>query len=232
MPTKIVPIKLSKALLDKVREIAEDNTLPIEEFLRRSIAKSVMATLLQEEYEYSNRKAWREAVLERDRSTCQDCGETDLAKLQAHHIVPIGDGGRNSLSNGACLCTQCHRDRHTSDILSVGRIEAMQNALLKYGAEANPVCGDTRELIGLNQEELANILRVSKQQVSRWENGSYSKLVEFFYWMLAAEPQVARELILAAVRFRTETKRQPLSKGEARQPAPAPESAGGVGFCG
>lgn len=36
------------------------------------------------------------------------CSETDPAKLEAHHIVAVADGGANDATNGRCLCLGCH----------------------------------------------------------------------------------------------------------------------------
>lgn len=55
----------------------------------------------------------REAVHERDRGHCVNCGATDPdATLDVHHIVPRGQGGSNRLSNLTLLCRQCHDAAH------------------------------------------------------------------------------------------------------------------------
>lgn len=60
-------------------------------------------------------QALREAVLERDNHRCQGCG-TDDAELHAHHIVPLGCGGTNTLRNLITLCQQCHGRVHGGSI--------------------------------------------------------------------------------------------------------------------
>lgn len=56
-------------------------------------------------------KAWRNAVLERDKFTCQVCGERG-GKLQTHHIEPVRDHKNDLLifdiNNGITLCKDCH----------------------------------------------------------------------------------------------------------------------------
>ena len=46
---------------------------------------------------------------------CQSCGK-DFNNmrflLEAHHIIPLSSGGRNTLSNLICLCRSCHHKRH------------------------------------------------------------------------------------------------------------------------
>jgi len=57
-------------------------------------------------------KAWRRAVLERDRFTCQavGCGANGPGiRLFADHVVEIQDGGAKlDVNNGMCLCSACH----------------------------------------------------------------------------------------------------------------------------
>lgn len=111
--------------------------------------------------------------------------------------------------------------------------------------KVNVVHKRTRERSGLTQKELAQAIGTTTQQVSRWENGSCSKLVEFFYWMLASEPGKVREVIRRAVDFRVVTEarasQQPIStessqpteeKPSATKPEPASTETSGVGFCG
>ena len=55
---------------------------------------------------------WRKAVLERDNSTCQDCGT--IKKVEAHHIRAVIDypEGIFEVENGLVVCEDCH-NRHT-----------------------------------------------------------------------------------------------------------------------
>jgi Restriction endonuclease len=52
---------------------------------------------------------WRKAVLERDNYTCQNC--FSKVNLQAHHIKQwrYNPHLRYEVSNGLCLCVDCHR---------------------------------------------------------------------------------------------------------------------------
>lgn len=60
--------------------------------------------------EYSN---WRKAVYERDKYTCQHCGQVG-GKLNAHHIKPFAKykSLRFDVDNGLTLCVSCHRKAH------------------------------------------------------------------------------------------------------------------------
>jgi len=51
---------------------------------------------------------------------CQDCGQsapfinrlTGEPFLEVHHIVPLSEGGEDSIDNVVALCPNCHRKRH------------------------------------------------------------------------------------------------------------------------
>ena len=51
---------------------------------------------------------------------CQDCGQfapfinkvTKEPFLEVHHIVPLSEGGEDSINNVVALCPNCHRKRH------------------------------------------------------------------------------------------------------------------------
>ena len=52
--------------------------------------------------------------------TCQDCGHdapfmnrlTKQPYLEVHHILPLSEGGDDSIDNVVALCPNCHRKRH------------------------------------------------------------------------------------------------------------------------
>lgn len=58
--------------------------------------------------------AWRTAVFERDKYTCQSCGLVG-GKLHADHIEPFSKAPERRLdvSNGRTLCVPCHRQTDT-----------------------------------------------------------------------------------------------------------------------
>lgn len=56
----------------------------------------------------------RQSVYERDEYTCQNCGRTvnNSGELEAHHIVPVKNGGSHSQSNLVAMCVDCHNAIH------------------------------------------------------------------------------------------------------------------------
>lgn len=57
----------------------------------------------------SRHAEWREhrrQILERDRYTCQHCGDKD--NLEVHHIQPRHERGTDNPSNLVTLCENCH----------------------------------------------------------------------------------------------------------------------------
>ncbi len=69
----------------------------------------------------------REKVIKRDRVRCKDCGFTPRgiygnahSWLEVHHIIPLSDGGSNSLENLITLCKKCHIKRHNRHCKGLG----------------------------------------------------------------------------------------------------------------
>lgn len=57
---------------------------------------------------------WTKIIYKNANHTCQKCGA--LGKMNAHHIKPAKDYPelRYDVSNGICLCVECHRKEHRS----------------------------------------------------------------------------------------------------------------------
>jgi len=58
-------------------------------------------------------REWRESVLERDGSICQEC-KAENTKLHVHHIKEYSKfpEGRLDIDNGISLCKKCHKKIH------------------------------------------------------------------------------------------------------------------------
>lgn len=51
----------------------------------------------------------RREVVARDGNHCSRCGESgERRPLQLDHIVPVAEGGTDTLANARLLCTPCH----------------------------------------------------------------------------------------------------------------------------
>ena len=74
------------------------------------------------DYGHQNR---REAVLYRDKYTCQYCGKSRIkdktVRLEAHHIKFLSDGGSDEINNQITLCHECHKALHDKKITQIGR---------------------------------------------------------------------------------------------------------------
>jgi hypothetical protein len=56
------------------------------------------------------KELWEALVRLRDCYECRVCGSDE--SLNCHHVFPKGEGGRNTLDNGICLCKDCHVSTH------------------------------------------------------------------------------------------------------------------------
>lgn len=71
---------------------------------------------------------WARLVKERDGNRCQFEGCDVTEALEAHHIVPLSQGGRNTLDNGTTLCREHHRREYLQAHLHT-RMNAKTNRL-------------------------------------------------------------------------------------------------------
>ena len=76
-------------------------------------------------YEFSSR---REAVLHRDRYTCQCCGKKNT-RLEVHHIIYRSQGGTDDENNLITLCENCHSNIHDGKMVLAKRPKKLN---LKY----------------------------------------------------------------------------------------------------
>ncbi|MFC1991617.1 HNH endonuclease [Chloroflexota bacterium] len=54
----------------------------------------------------------RAKLIERDGNECSVCGTRDV-RLDVHHVIPLNQGGINSIANMALVCPNCHRSQHS-----------------------------------------------------------------------------------------------------------------------
>lgn len=60
------------------------------------------------------KKAIKEAVWERDKGKCQQCGERDHMLIEYDHVVPISRGGEGTAENLQLLCRSCNRRKRNT----------------------------------------------------------------------------------------------------------------------
>lgn len=57
--------------------------------------------------------SFRRAVIDMFGSECSNCGyHKPPVKPHVHHIVSLGEGGKNCIRNGIVLCSRCHDEVH------------------------------------------------------------------------------------------------------------------------
>lgn len=80
--------------------------------------------------EHEIRSIWRRLVKERDGHICRRCNTqiSTLAKCgaHAHHIIPLREGGMDTIDNGATLCIPCHSRVHQNLKNGIGYMEALK----------------------------------------------------------------------------------------------------------
>jgi 5-methylcytosine-specific restriction endonuclease McrA len=59
--------------------------------------------------------------------------DDDRSYLEVHHIVPLGEGGDDTLINAAALCPSCHRELH------FGKLRLKKRAQLKSVIDKKPI---------------------------------------------------------------------------------------------
>jgi len=65
--------------------------------------------------------AWKRALIERFGHKCMVCGYQTI--VEAHHILPLHDGGKTSIDNGVLLCPNHHAEAHAGlfDLIALSK---------------------------------------------------------------------------------------------------------------
>ena len=100
------------------------------------------------DYGHQNR---REAVLYRDKYTCQHCGKSRIkdktVRLEAHHIKFLSDGGSDEINNQITLCHDCHKALHDGKItLNRKGVKSMNS--VNVSLFKNKLIEEARKLFG------------------------------------------------------------------------------------
>lgn len=77
--------------------------------------------------EIGRSERWITRVKKRDNYTCQHCGST--THIHAHHIVPVAvdPSLASKLSNGICLCEECHIKEHRKTGMTLQEIKKISH---------------------------------------------------------------------------------------------------------
>lgn len=114
--------------IDRLKKEAEENGLPLHEVYNKNMRLVLRYVELNEAVQFylqsKNKqsknekrnfvKKNREKILEYQGSECYVCKLDHAPMLEIHHILPLKDGGDNSLDNLVPLCPNCHRLAHIS----------------------------------------------------------------------------------------------------------------------
>jgi 5-methylcytosine-specific restriction endonuclease McrA len=103
----------------------------VVEDVQVDIARLNTPDLTGTDYQQSNRfdENLRIATLMRDKYQCVSCGKKKV-QLQAHHIVPQCQGGKDTIKNLITLCQQCHKKVHQGKItLAINGISGLKDQI-------------------------------------------------------------------------------------------------------
>jgi RRXRR protein/HNH endonuclease len=110
-----------KTNVEEVIRVVRQIPLPISstviEDVQVDIARLNNPTLRGSQYQDPTRldENLRIACLLRDGYTCQNCGKKQ-GRLEAHHLIYRGQGGKDSLTNLLTLCEACHKKVHEGKV--------------------------------------------------------------------------------------------------------------------
>lgn len=100
---------------------------------RRNISRSyfILKTDKDIDHDYGckNTIPWKQALIFHFKHKCSICGYDKI--VEAHHIIPISEGGLTTLKNGILLCPNCHAEIHAG-LLNLTEALIKLDELLEY----------------------------------------------------------------------------------------------------
>lgn len=146
-----------KANVEEVLRVVGQIPLPIShimvEDVQVDIARLNDPKLQGKDYQHSNRmdENLRIATLMRDNYQCTQCGKKNT-RLEAHHIIPRSQGGKETMTNLITLCISCHAKHHQGklqlDVLGVsGFQDKMAQRTMQGKAHLYSTLGQMAQLI-------------------------------------------------------------------------------------
>ena len=123
-----------RANAEEVIRVVRKIPLPISgiviEDVQVDISRLNDSELTGRAYRESNRlcENLRMAALMRDKYRCRKCGRKNC-RLEAHHIIPRKDGGKDSIRNLTTLCEKCHGKVHDGRIGITGGVSGFEDRI-------------------------------------------------------------------------------------------------------
>jgi len=123
-----------KANVEEVFRVVKKIPLPISniiiEDVQIDIARLNNPNLQGKDYQKSNRldENLRLATLMRDNFKCTQCGATKV-RLEAHHIIPKSENGKDMIDNMKTLCLNCHKKVHAGEIEISGGVNGFKDRI-------------------------------------------------------------------------------------------------------
>ncbi len=126
-----------KANAEEVFRVVNKMPLPISDIVIEDVLIDVARlnnpNVRGKGYQKPNRldENLRLATLMRDNFECMQCSKTKI-RLEAHHIIERGQGGKNTISNLITLCEICHKDVHTGKFKIGGGISGFKDIIAQH----------------------------------------------------------------------------------------------------
>jgi len=132
-------------------------------------------------YIFSNNSTdcWKQALVYYYGHKCFVCGYDKI--VEAHHILPLNDGGLTTIKNGILLCPNCHAEVHR-ELLDLTKALVKLDEFLENLFEGNqkPSCirkhnNMSRDIEGSETSRGAKAIILPRASKSRKEYKRYSK---------------------------------------------------------
>jgi|GEM_PF-1019080 len=110
--------EVSKNELQEKKQIKKLSTQKLENIVKKQVTSYQKREVTR--VEYTRNVYLSEYVKRLANGICQDCKQpapfitksTQEPYLETHHIIPLAEGGEDSIDNMVALCPNCHRERH------------------------------------------------------------------------------------------------------------------------
>lgn len=138
--------QITNAAIERAKEIVFPNQKQFEYYLDQLREDGVLSTSDTEEIQIKRVKRYQkitDQLKTKYKGCCQikDCGFTFLQKngdnyAEAHHLVPLSEGGSQDASNVVILCPNHHRMFHYA-VVSIGKLAREKRSVIINGVETH-----------------------------------------------------------------------------------------------